>query len=206
MSYKIIGKDLTPPDIESKVTGKARYAEDFRADGMVFVKVLSSPMPHAKVTGIDLSKAKQVPGFVGVLTADELKQPKDAGHAILSSTPAFVGQPILAIAAETEQAAAEAIELVDVSLEPLPFVIDPLDSLKPDGPNALDGGNVANRRGVKFQEIKWSGKDFAIAGDDALPMGAAPIDWSWGDLEAKFKESELCSRKPLCRRLMLTTR
>ena len=191
MSYKIIGKDLTPPDIESKVTGKARYAEDFRADGMVFVKVLSSPMPHAKVTGIDLSKAKQVPGFVGVLTADELKQPKDAGHAILSSTPAFVGQPILAIAAETEQAAAEAIELVDVSLEPLPFVIDPLDSLKPDGPNALDGGNVANRRGVKFQEIKWSGKEFAIAGDDALPMGAAPIDWSWGDLEAKFKESEL---------------
>ncbi|NCX49924.1 MAG: hypothetical protein EBW81_10650, partial [Gammaproteobacteria bacterium] len=63
MSYKIIGKDLTPPDIEAKVTGKARYAEDFRADGMVFVKVLSSPMPHAKVTGVELSKAKQVPGF-----------------------------------------------------------------------------------------------------------------------------------------------
>src|SRR6056300_10410 len=117
MSYKIIGKDLTPPDIESKVTGKARYAEDFRADGMVFVKVLASPMPHAKVKNIDLSKARQVPGFVGVLTADELKQPKDAGHAILTNDPACVGQPILAIAAESEQAAAEAIEAVEIELE-----------------------------------------------------------------------------------------
>jgi len=191
MAYKIIGKDLTPPDIEAKVTGKAKYAEDFRADGMVFLKLLASPMPHAKVKNIDLSKAKKVPGFVGVLTADELKQPKDAGHAILTNDPAFVGQPILAIAAESEQAAAEAIEAVEIELEPLPFVIDPLDSLKPNGPNAINGGNVANRRGVKFQEIKWSGKDFALAGDDQLPQGQVPIDWSYGDLEAKFKESVL---------------
>ncbi|MEK9555913.1 MAG: xanthine dehydrogenase family protein, partial [Gammaproteobacteria bacterium] len=166
-------------------------AEDFRADGMVFVKLLASPMPHANVTNVDISKAKKVPGFVGVLTADELKQPKDAGHAILTNAPAFVGQPILAIAAENEQAAAEAIEAVEIELEPLPFVIDPLESLKPDGPNAIKGGNVANRKGVKFQEVKWSGKDFALAGDDSLPKGSAPIDWSFGDLDAKFKESDL---------------
>jgi len=191
MAYKIIGKDLAPPDIEAKVTGKAKYAEDFRADGMVFIKLLASPMPHAKVKNIDLSKAEKVAGYVGVLTADELKQPKDAGHAILTNDPAFVGQPILAIAAETEQAAAEALDAVEVELEPLPFVIDPLDSLKPNGPNAINGGNVANRRGVKFQEIKWSGKDFALAGDDRLPQGQVPIDWSYGDLDAKFKESAL---------------
>ncbi len=191
MAYKIIGKDLTPPDIEAKVTGKAKYAEDFRADGMVFIKLLASPMPHAKVKNIDLSKAEKIAGYVGVLTADELKQPKDAGHAILTNDPAFVGQPILAIAAETEQAAAEALDVVEVELEPLPFVIDPLDSLKPNGPNAINGGNVANRKGVKFQEIKWSGKDFALAGDDRLPQGQVPIDWSYGDLDAKFKESVL---------------
>jgi xanthine dehydrogenase molybdenum-binding subunit len=191
MAYKIIGKDLTPPDIEAKVTGKAKYAEDFRADGMVFIKLLASPMPHAKVKNIDLSKAEKVAGYVGVLTADELKQPKDAGHAILTNDPAFVGQPILAIAAESEQAAAEALDAVEVELEPLPFVIDPLESLKPNGPNAINGGNVANRKGVKFQEIKWSGKDFALAGDDSLPQGQVPIDWSYGDLDAKFKESAL---------------
>ena len=53
MAFRLIGKDFTPPDLEAKVTGKAKYAEDFRADGMVFVKLFPSPMPHAKVKSID---------------------------------------------------------------------------------------------------------------------------------------------------------
>ena len=47
MAYDLIGKNFTPPDIYGKVTGKAKYAEDFRADGMVFCRLLTSPMPHA---------------------------------------------------------------------------------------------------------------------------------------------------------------
>ena len=50
MAYQHIGKDFTPPDILGKVTGQARYAEDFRADGMVFCKTWCSPLPHARVT------------------------------------------------------------------------------------------------------------------------------------------------------------
>ncbi len=46
----LLGKNFTPPDVEAKVTGKAKYAEDFRADGMVFCRLLTSPMPHARVT------------------------------------------------------------------------------------------------------------------------------------------------------------
>ena len=49
MAYDLLGKNFTPPDIHAKVTGKAKYAEDFRVDGMVFCKLLSSPMPHARV-------------------------------------------------------------------------------------------------------------------------------------------------------------
>ena len=45
---RLLGKNFTPPDVHAKVTGKAKYAEDFRVDGMVFVKVLTSPMPHAR--------------------------------------------------------------------------------------------------------------------------------------------------------------
>ena len=59
MAYKHIGKNFTPPDLVAKVTGSARFAEDFRSDGMAFVKVLASPMPHAKVKSIDLSKAEK---------------------------------------------------------------------------------------------------------------------------------------------------
>jgi len=154
MAYKHIGKDFTPPDLVAKVTGSARYAEDFRADGMAFVKILGSPMPHAKVNSIDLSKAEQMPGVLATLVPSDVKQPEEpGGMAILSSEPAYVGQPIVAIAAETEQLATDALAAIEVDLEPLPFCIDPLESLKPDGPNALTGGNVVGR-GVDFQEIK----------------------------------------------------
>jgi CO/xanthine dehydrogenase Mo-binding subunit len=191
MAFRLVGKNFTPPDIHAKVTGKAKYAEDFRADGMVFIKTFPSPMPHAEVKSIDVSKAKKMPGVVGVLLPSEVKQPKDAGHAILTSYPVFVGQPILAIAALTEQQAEDAIEAVKVDLKPLPFCIDPLDSLRPGGPNANKGGNVANRRKIKLQEIKWSGKDFALAGDDQMPMGKEAFGWSFGDIDAGFKKSKV---------------
>ncbi len=191
MAYKLIGKDFTPPDLHAKVTGKANYSEDFRADGMVFLKTLPSPMPHAEIKSIDVSKAKKMPGVVGVLLPSEVKQPKDAGHAILSSYPVFVGQPILAIAAKTEEQAEDAIEAVKLDLKPLPFCINPLDSLKPGSPNANKKGNVANRRKIKLHQIKWSGKDFALAGDDKLPMGKPAFEWSYGDLEAGFKKAKV---------------
>ena len=72
MAYDLLGKNFTPPDMHAKVTGKAKYAEDFRVDGMVFVKLLTSPMPHARVTSIDASAALAMPGVHGVLTADEV--------------------------------------------------------------------------------------------------------------------------------------
>jgi xanthine dehydrogenase molybdenum-binding subunit len=62
MAYKLIGKNFTPPDIVAKVTGEAKYAEDFRADGMLFCKLLASPMPHARVKKIDAAEALKMPG------------------------------------------------------------------------------------------------------------------------------------------------
>jgi CO/xanthine dehydrogenase Mo-binding subunit len=82
--------------------------------------------------------------------------------------------------------AEDAIQSIEVELEPLPFCLDPLESLKPGGPNALTGGNVTGR-GVDFQEVKWSGKDFALAGDSTLPKGKPAVEWSFGDIEAAFK-------------------
>ena len=59
--YKHIGKDFTPPDVVGKVTGKAKYAEDFKADGMVFARMYTSPMAHGRVTNIDTSIASAMP-------------------------------------------------------------------------------------------------------------------------------------------------
>ena len=57
MAYNLIGKNFTPVDVNAKVTGRAKYAEDFRADGMVFCKTLTSPIPHARIRRIDTSAA-----------------------------------------------------------------------------------------------------------------------------------------------------
>ena len=109
---------------------------------------------------------------------------------MLTNEPKFVGQPILVVAAEDEWIAAEALERIKVDLQPLPFVVDPLESLYPGGPDAREGGNVANR-GLDLQTIKWSAKDFARAGEDKLPMGQPAEEWVYGDIEAGFKDAKV---------------
>ena len=74
MANKLIGQDFEPHDVVAKVTGRAKYAEDFRAEGMVFCKLLTSPMPHARIRNIDASAALKMPGVFGMLTADDVPQ------------------------------------------------------------------------------------------------------------------------------------
>src|ERR1700712_4395110 len=74
MADKLIGQNFEPHDVVAKVTGRAKYAEDFRAEGMVFCKLLTSPMPHAKIRNIDASEALKMPGVLGILTADDVPQ------------------------------------------------------------------------------------------------------------------------------------
>src|SRR6185436_4184496 len=126
--YKLIGRNYQTPDIVAKVMGRAKYAEDFRAEGMLFCKLLLSPEPHARVRHIDTRAALAMRGVAGILTADELpmvqpdKDPTGAeesedGERALTNEPVFEGEPILAVAAETETIAAEAIERIQLDLE-----------------------------------------------------------------------------------------
>ena len=189
MAYKLLGKNFTPPDLRAKVTGKAKYAEDFRVEGMVFCKMLLSPMPHARVTSIDTSDALAMDGVLGVLTAEDVPAAEGAGESILTNNPHYIGEPILAIAAVDETIAADAIERVKVEFEPLPFVIDPLESLYPGGPDARDGGNVANAR-VALQTVKWNARDFASVEEGQLPMSGEPqTEWEYGDLDLAFSDA-----------------
>jgi len=192
MAYDLLGKDFTPPDVVAKVTGKAKYAEDFRVEGMVVARLLLSPMPHGKVKNIDASEALAMPGVVGILTADDLPPMPEPERPILSNEPRYVGQPILAIAAEDDATAQNALEKVRVELEPLPFTVDPLQSLFPGGPNARADGNVSGRGGdgAYVKETKWSAKDFAAADEGQLPMGPAQDEWVYGDLESGFADAD----------------
>src|SRR5690606_10878294 len=147
------------------------------------------PMPHARVRRIDADEALAMPGVFGILTADDVPAMPPPQDEILTNEPLFVGQPILAIAAETEQLAADALERIRVEYEELPFTVDPLESLYPGGPNARTDGNVAAGNGIT--SFKWTAQDFAAVGEDQLPTGNPLQEWSYGDVEAGFAQAAL---------------
>ncbi len=188
MAEKLIGADIAPPDLRAKITGRARYAEDFHAEGMVFAKLLLSPMPHARVRSVDTRAAEAMEGVLGILRASELpRQAEGVGEAALTDEPLYEGEPILAVAAVDETTAAAAVEAIRVDLEPLPFVLDPLESLRQGGPDARLDGNVGGEEGAVT--LKWPDSVFAEAGPDRLPMGEPATEWELGDVDAAFAEA-----------------
>ena len=138
---KLIGQNYTTPDLVAKVTGRAKYAEDYRADGMLFAKLLLSPMPHARVRRVDTRSALAMPGVKAILTADDLPDLRGAERA-LTNEPLYQGEPIVAVAATDELTAAEAMKRIVIDLEPLHFVVDPLESLHPTNANGRLESNV----------------------------------------------------------------
>ena len=188
MAYELIGKDFTPPDVRAKVTGRAKYAEDIRVQGMVFGRLLTSPIPHGRVTRIDASEALAMDGVFGILTADD-----EGADGLLTNEPKFVGDLILALAAVDETTAQDAIDRVIVDIEPLAFTVDPLESLYPGGPSArADGTTIGGgRTGLEPRRIKWTAQDFAAVAGDQLPFGEAAWEWSFGDVEAGLRAAAL---------------
>src|SRR6476661_8940965 len=144
----------TRQELAHGVSGKAKYAEDYRVEGMLFAKLLVSPYPHARVKRCDTSAAMAMPGVKAILRAEEMPgaaagatlgegvQASAQAERGLTDEPLYYGEPVLAVAAIDEATAAEAIEKIDIEFEPLPFVVDPIESLRPNGPNARTQGNV----------------------------------------------------------------
>lgn len=210
---KLVGQNYVTPDLIAKVTGKAKYAEDFRAEGMLFAKLLLSPIPHGRVRSVDTSAAEAMPGVRAILRASELPSPADTvtdlGETVranpkaeraLTDEPVYAGEPILAVAAIDEETAAAAIEAIRIDFEHLPFVVDPLASLRPGGPNPRLEGNTWGRPPaapgqppgpLDVQELKWTAEDFAEYDEGKVPTGKAQVDWSYGDLEAGFAKAAL---------------
>ena len=146
--YSIVGKPVDRRDAVQKVTGRALHVGNMEPPGLLHVAVLRSPHPHARIVGIDKSRAEAAPGVVALLTgADIAAMPGITPY----HGPAFADQPVLAIdrvrhegeqvvavAAESRRAAEEALEQVEVEYEPLPVVLDVLDAIKPDAPIVHD--------------------------------------------------------------------
>lgn len=191
MAYMHIGKDFVPPDVAGKVTGRIKYSEDYTREGMVYARLLTSPIPHARVLNIDATAALAMEGVFGILTADDVYpdgEPVGTGLKVLTNEPTLVGEPILALAAVDEKTAESAIEAISVTFERLPFVLDPIDSLEEGGPDAYDGGNTfVFRQG--FTQEKWTSDQVASFRAGNEPTAEPQQQFAYGDLDAAFAES-----------------
>ena len=173
----VVGKGVPVKDAASKVTGSLRYAVDMGIYRMAHGKILRSPHPHARVVEIDTSKAEALPGVIAVLTHHDT--PRNNWEAcwfnyrgnVLDGIARFVGDEVAAVAAETEDVAEQALELIDVTWEILPHVFDMEEAAKPDAPQIREEGNVRPPSPTQWGDIA-QGKaeaDFTIDCDITFP-------------------------------------
>jgi len=138
MKDNLIGASIPRIDGFEKATGSAVYAADMKMPGMLYARMLLSPHPHAKILSINIEKAKRVPGVKAVLVGSDL--PYRIGlymvdKPILAQTKVrYEGEPVAAVAATSEDAAIEAVSLIEVEYEPLKPVTDAREALNPDAP------------------------------------------------------------------------
>ena len=123
----------------AKVTGEARYTADILLPGMIWGKVLRSPLPHAKIVSIDTREAEQMPGILAVLTAKDL--PDLLTGRLVYDMPVlaidrvrFIGEKVAVVAAEDPDMAEDALASIDVEYEEMPAVFDAHEAMNPEAP------------------------------------------------------------------------
>ncbi|MFF3158063.1 molybdopterin-dependent oxidoreductase [Streptomyces sp. NPDC057910] len=148
---KAVGKSLGAPAGPQVVTGTARYTFDVEVPGLLHLKLLRSPHPHARIVSIDTTEALRVPGVHAVLThhdaPDTLYSSARHEHPtedpddtrVLDDTVRYVGQRVAAVVADSEQAAEEGCRRVEVVYEQLPYVIDLEEAMAPGAPVIHEG-------------------------------------------------------------------
>ena len=173
--YRVVGQSPAHHDFVNKVKGALLYAADWRLPGMLHGRIVRSQLPSARITGIDVSAARALPGVVAVLTAadvpgNSIVEMASGGLAELEvSMPVlatdrvrYLGEPVALVAAATQQIAAEAAELVSVDYEELPGVFD-AESARADGaPRVHEVGNTL---------VSWQIR----CGDAAAALAAADV-------------------------------
>jgi xanthine dehydrogenase molybdenum-binding subunit len=159
---KIIGHARPRIDATERVTGRSTYTRDVYLDGMLYARILRSPHPHARIRSIDLSKARALPGVKAIVTHencnvvwgagsiagggqynDQLKKITTQRRYAFNNPVRYVGEPVAAVAAVDRHVAEEALLLIVVDYEVLPFVLDQEAALKDDAVKIWPEGNIS---------------------------------------------------------------
>ena len=160
-SYPVIGHTHIRPDAVGKVSGYAKYTDDFVFDGMLYASVRRAGIPHAILRKLDVEKARALPGVSAVLTAEDIPGEKNHGLVIcdwpvmvgIGDRIRYVGDAVAILAAKTQEIAAEAVKLIDVEYDELPVVNDPIQARRPDAPILHKNGNLLKHIKVRKGDI-----------------------------------------------------
>lgn len=147
-SYKTFGQPLLRVDARDKLTGEAIYAGDLALPGMLHLKVFRSGRPHARILNLQVDKAKAHPGVAAVLTSRDIPGTNRTGPRIkdqpvlCDEKVRFIGDPVALVAAETLEAAEEAVSLIQVDYEELRGIFSPEEGMAPGAEKLHQSGNV----------------------------------------------------------------
>ena len=168
-----IGKPTIRQDILGHVTGRSPFFDDHLFDGLTHLKCVRSPHHRARITRVDTSLAERMPGVVRVLTEKDVPVNlntllslidfgKDDEPVLASGRVNFKGEPVVAIVAQTERQARDAVAAVQVEYEVLPHVLDPEEALLPDAPivnetypdNTFDYHDRYDHQKLRFGDVE----------------------------------------------------
>src|SRR2546429_7267902 len=182
MHATMIGAPVSQIQGPDKVAGRTHFAADVNVPGMLWGKIRRSPHPHARIRRIDASAAWSVPGVKAVVTGQDAP-----GHymgKVLRDMPVlcwdrvrYIGDRVAAVAAETPEAADEALLRIDVDYEVLPAVFDPMEAMRPEAPLLHD--DVAS----------YAGAPLDVLAQD-VHNGQTRLVWGKGDVVAGLSQAE----------------
>ena len=195
--HRVIGKALRKVDAVAKVTGATRFADDLAFPRMLYCKLLRSTQPHARIVSIDTSAAQQYAGVQAVLTGRDLPIPfgilpvSQDEHALCLEKVRFIGDPVAAVAATSEEAATAALDLIKVEYAPLKPIATAQEAIANPEPRIHDygdGGNLHKLIDLEFGDVEAGFAEadvvredlFFFEGNTHLPMEqhAAAATWS----------------------------
>jgi carbon-monoxide dehydrogenase large subunit len=166
---------------ELKVSGQLMYADDLALPGLLYVAVVRSPYPHARITSINAEEAAKVQGVHLVLTGADVAHIR-FGRAVHDvpilavEKVRFAGEMVVAVAAESGAIAEEAASRVDVQYDPVPAVFDPVEALKPGAPAVHDA--------------PWSYAGAARGPEEPVNLIGRAVSASGGDVETALAASD----------------
>ncbi|UCF68965.1 MAG: molybdopterin-dependent oxidoreductase, partial [Acidobacteriota bacterium] len=164
--HAVVGHGVTRYDAPDKVTGRAKYTADLQLPGMVYGKILTSPVPHARIRSINVERARELEGVLDVLTgADVPDTPYGVSparydeHVLAKERVLYVGDEVAAVVALDEQTAERALSLIEVDYEELPAVFDAEEAMKPGAPqlhpeNPRFANNINTRVEWDFGDVE----------------------------------------------------